>query len=861
MNNTENPSGQPGAARQGEQGVALLMTLGVVALILVLAMSFSFTSRTDRMAAINNADTTKARLLAESGLERVLAGLKLNYDGTNAGDTYPATESGFSVINNRHISLSSGSTDTVTDELVTDLGGMEFLSSSDTSAAKWIHVEDPTDSSKIIGRIAFAIVDESGKIDPNGVLTPEHEPFDDTNDDNIHDSDEPYSDINGNGSYDAATIYEGNEVRSGNSPQEINLGNVLPSSVTPTSDFVDNMPSTLKKWFSWEQLFKAGITGLDDSTAPTCLARISPHSYDIEAWWNDDDTDTVWDAGEDKQRYNLNNLATASVTALTSSTATEFWDRTDPDSWEINTTTATSIPWLASMTKEDGTTSVANQVAANLIDYCDSDDSATTNYSPYTSTNWDTSIDWNGTITMPSADYVGLEKVPYINEVRFMAHLSDKQLILEVWVELINIYDEDLDNWDGLRVDVGFPNNVGNGNTSPNKGYGYTFTSWTSNPPGTTVPAKGYQKTGSSATFTWNGTGGNAFNLNINNLAVTLYSSGKVADFALIADSASSSNPAPNTWAMSIGPNETTYCNVEVGDPRQNSQPSSWHWEPGSFNSSSIVAGTSMIVGTVLGSNTACDPDMSNPSSPSLIGYTPDTETISALKNTSLSTAYIRNAPMESLWELGAIHRGEAWRTINLHSYDTSQTEGTYDYGDWPILDQVRLSSKSEAQGKVNVNTPITKVAESIFAGINQGDDGYDDLENGSAVDHASLATSLLSATATPFTSRAQIASVADLSSGGSTDRSQEEIIGKIANLLTVRQNYFTVIVVGQAVKDLPGISPTAAQKIAHPEWQEYDTSNNNWCSVLGEQKIMAVVYRDALANTYKIQRWEYLDD
>ena len=31
-----------------------------------------------------------------------------------------------------------------------------------------------------------------------------------------------------------------------------------------------------------------------------------------------------------------------------------------------------------------------------------------------------------------------------------------------------------------------------------------------------------------------------------------------------------------------------------------------------------------------------------------------------------LSTAYIRNAPMQSLWELGVIHRGAAWQTLNL---------------------------------------------------------------------------------------------------------------------------------------------------------------------------------------------------
>ena len=92
--------------------------------------------------------------------------------------------------------------------------------------------------------------------------------------------------------------------------------------------------------------------------------------------------------------------------------------------------------------------------------------------------------------------------------------------------------------------------------------------------------------------------------------------------------------------------------------------------------------------------------------------------------NQHLSTAFIRNAPMQSLWELGVIHRASAWETINIKS--ASVTEGSsvrrmelsdikensplnaagIDYidGDGMLLDQVKLTSAAYSGGKLDVN-------------------------------------------------------------------------------------------------------------------------------------------------------------
>ena len=100
----------------------------------------------------------------------------------------------------------------------------------------------------------------------------------------------------------------------------------------------------------------------------------------------------------------------------------------------------------------------------------------------------------------------------------------------------------------------------------------------------------------------------------------------------------------------------------------------------------------------------------------------PAAKKISEGKYATMSTAYIANAPMRSLWELGAIHRGRAWQTINLKwaggiaenspfsyldnkRYENLSDAGiSYKQGDAGILDQVKLTSATHSSGKVNVN-------------------------------------------------------------------------------------------------------------------------------------------------------------
>lgn len=89
-----------------------------------------------------------------------------------------------------------------------------------------------------------------------------------------------------------------------------------------------------------------------------------------------------------------------------------------------------------------------------------------------------------------------------------------------------------------------------------------------------------------------------------------------------------------------------------------------------------------------------------------------------------LSTAFIRNAPMYSPWELGAIHRGAAWETINLKTAmqpgsstapitpedmepsggDWTKNGTSYAGGDGGLLEQVKMTDRAYCYGKLNVN-------------------------------------------------------------------------------------------------------------------------------------------------------------
>lgn len=227
-----------------------------------------------------------------------------------------------------------------------------------------------------------------------------------------------------------------------------------------------------------------------------------------------------------------------------------------------------------------------------------------------------------------------------------------------------------------------------------------------------------------------------------------------------------------------------------------------------------------------------------------------------------LSTAYIRNAPMQSLWELGVIHRGAAWQTLNLKAagapggvgsispsdmkqlgnvWDT--TPGTtYAAGDGGILEQVKLTEETYCFGKVNINMLAkrpdetipgesprfydSQMAEALFYKIRYGQEisNFDFETNPTSGTEITLESNLVSALTTnmnrPFASRTQFLdwkySTGSLSNAfglvdmtSASDAQQEEIVGKTINLIKAEpsaSNVIQFIVVAQTIRDLNGM-------------------------------------------------------
>ena len=859
-------SGRVAATHRGQKGVALLMTLGVLALLLILAMSFAFNARTERAASAVNADMIRARLLCESGLERAMAYVKNthNYASSNdPGDLFPATDSGqlffpgpggdWGGIGERYyaVSMQSSPDQTFTETALAVNLGFDFTPTWQYQTTQQLHANrswqpvkadgngdgDTTDADDpLIGRIAFLIIDESGKVDPNGVVTPEHEPFFDANSDGTRQATEHYFDVNGNGSFTNTAVAEGSEFRAGGSPQEIN--GELAFTGIGVGDLVTKMPANAPRWFSWRHL-RAGLWGAgagNDLYAKAAVKAAFPFSYDIDAC---SVLEGAPAASVDKHRFDLartdwDTVALADIKAP----ASNYWTDATRTTVEANTS---GLPWVTTLVASDASTSVADQVCANLKDYCDSDSIATLDgYVPASGT-WSTPPR-----TLASANAVGLEKVPYINEVAVTATLSydlpsdTSTLTLVVNAEVINMYEIAVSGT--LTLDLAFAN-IPAGATPTVAGttvLGATLTAAAS------AAAHAYGTCTWSIAYTWTGnTGISQFRVTDAG-AVLTDGGGNVLDLARLGAAAACDIPNP-----CLG----VFANVEVADPRCNTVSTDWQWQGfASANNSTIGARNS-------NSNATTGPDAETVADPA----------------GGLSTAFIRNAPMKSLWELGAIHRGEKWRTLRLSKYNTtSPLAYTYDNGDANILEQVKLGPYTTVAGRFNANSPQASAWRAALGRVTVNATGYDAPETGTALPSANIDAMIpYPAAATAGTilasnggtagaaaaNRGAVARAVKLSDGSGgvaqdTDRKKEEIIGKLANLLTVRQNYFTVVVTAQAIKDLGILNVNQPGVVA---WN--DAGTTKYCRVLAEQKIMALVYRDAFSNSFRIERYEYLEE
>ncbi|MEA2011920.1 MAG: hypothetical protein U9O87_02370, partial [Verrucomicrobiota bacterium] len=352
-----------------DKGIALMMTLGVLALLWILAMTFAYTSRIERMAASVNLDIGSSRLLAESGLNRIIGILEDDYD-TFVND-FAVGATGSCLEDRRFIfSADTSSPDQTNIEtaLSVDFGGIYYTPEPSDSAwatltsssdLAWDHITTSaqiagTNETVITGRIAWILFDDTGKLDPTACVA---------------DS--------------TAGKAEGLETRT-NSLDDLSEINLISVGIAGTNNFDhrleplasgDGMPvdgsNNATRWHSYYHMIN-GVSYMDQTKCDSMLTTLYPFTNLNKQTFDEITYDNT-------QHCNLASISNGT-------TISEIINGGGDDA----TGPIKGIDWL----KNNFTGTQQNQIAANIKDYCDEDSIPTTD----------------------DSTYCGIEKVPFINE-------------------------------------------------------------------------------------------------------------------------------------------------------------------------------------------------------------------------------------------------------------------------------------------------------------------------------------------------------------------------------------------------------------------------------------------------------------
>ena len=884
-----------------EKGIALIFTLIMLSLLMILALSFALDSMFEQKAAYNSASSSSSGFMAQAQLKQVLLLMKegeANFDSD--GYLY---------------SHDSGSV-TDTDMLVDRLPVAGVLDSTDaclnpTVNINWNYVKDADGS--IIGRTAFVVVPED-KIPLDSLLDdrvgttayPKHDEKDDT-ETRIG---KYVSEINVRAAIPAVTT---------------NISTITETLNWKTDNPIAGAGFANGKytgsWLSFSSLFSTvnaaispDLSAADETEFESKLTLTV--ADDEEAFWADLNDDKSIGSSEIYKRFDLTRadwdvaipsndpiflkvgMLLISGAGTSPNLPMQAWADTPSDG------SSYGLPWLACFGyKADGTLYTGSeldeikgtftgtdavynrscQIAANLKDYSDTDDRPTSNVVP-TETNWKA--------TAP--DYTGNEETPYINKIgvrvetqrindTFMGNDSVyiKPIIKPV-VGLINIYDKDFAR---LKVFISGSVTV---EISTDGGTTYGFTNTVS-----------FSRDVNFETTSWGGNTGHSYLIlgDPDDTTITVATgvgcfstttTVKVTDVTIdkvILHNYTSSDAYDYVQALALTPDfiafpdsssageQTSWFGFAVHDPRQNLNVGDWQaLDP--FVAATVAGddNPSKTFSVVVGNPPyRCSPNSENnlaanggsggDTEAPTVG--PDPETATDPANGGLSTAYIRNDTMESPWELGFIHRGAKWETLNLKKYDSSKAiktftigsnsyiagGGLYADGDANILDQIKMTANAESSQKINLSSQVDETFDALFYKVKLGCDivrsstpanhmtvksmaGLAAPPTGTEIDittvaptvytamRATIKTKFASPDTTTFTNltRASVVDKLVLPVGATTDAAKEELIGKIINLTKVgkQSGDFAIIVLSQTINDIggPGGTSIAVYKV-----------------------------------------------
>jgi len=927
--------------------MALLIVLGILAVVLILAVGFSSVSIANRLVAGARADAVRARLLAESGVERTLGMLRRGFaNDVYPGDRFLRTDPAGPWGERQCLaSMNGAEKDDIQRALCVAFGDRMFTPEAELHpAVGWLPMRsvqrvDGAEREVIIGRLGYLIIDESGKLDPNAVVSAGDESEDET----------PAS---GPG-----------HVRTGASAAEIALADagivdadrLRPDAVAGGQAGL--MPAACE-WLSLEHVARTLDPAQPEMNRMASL--LCPVSRDREVFWRDADADGQWDEGEDEDRMDL-------AGALTLEALYRLFVGPDPLSadddclWLKELDSSTWVQgWqtAASLTSAQVRRRLALQTAVNILDCADPDSDPAIAHldaaglaqpglgaGQYNVTGVETT--WGASAVAMRIDV--MNGFMYVNATgQFDLQPTDliaiytpsgtitKQTLLDNgagWEyngPVIKIVSRTKNQDNTLAFDGQDPqmttsevytivpesmtirlyNPQGSGGNasgqwivkvvssasvtvSPdhmNQGYRFrpSFKGQAFQPfPGAAPPqtpthllvnwrlAVRTVDAVPTAVNTETSSGVASAVLDIS-VAVDggqlAYSSAYVNGGAWINISTDQDDAAHEPYIIAAA--DVKRLDLVVGDASNtldtcpldvSADLCSWSQGTGSTEDKAYFAYL-QAHDPLLNDRAESDPDFplfwqALPDATLLaVGEASDPSLIGGISVGYESAPYadvtLKNAAFERIGELGRVHSYQPMRSLRLWSA-TAADETGHDAG---VLDLFKIGSAVRKRGKVNVNTLHADVLKALFARVTTV----------SATAAAAALVAKRDGGATFGYGAECFGSVAGLSGGDATaDDAEEAAIVKLAELVTVRRNCFTVVVAAQAIKDVAGLKYDSDGNGTLDKTADYNVldigldasgKQRRVDKIVAEQRILAVVYRDAHRNTVKIERLEYLE-
>ncbi|MCK5803755.1 MAG: general secretion pathway protein GspK [Lentisphaeria bacterium] len=213
----------------------------------------------------------------------------------------------------------------------------------------------------------------------------------------------------------------------------------------------------------------------------------------------------------------------------------------------------------------------------------------------------------------------------------------------------------------------------------------------------------------------------------------------------------------------------------------------------------------------------------------------------------------VKNSGVARVGEIGRVHSYIPLQSLRLWSASTADE----DQHDAKILDLFKIGTGSQTRGKVNINTLQPAVLKALFTGV---------VPDPEAAADAILAKRAQGVT---FTNIGEVfGAISELTP---TDATQDIVAERVATLLveklTTRQNYFTVLVTAQAIKDVAGVPYLSDGENKVASYGELDVVYKDGKvvryidKIVAERKLVATVYRDAFTNRTKVERIEFLNE